>query len=69
MTTQRLKLWTPVVYRIRVQGTLDSSCSDWLGGMSITATGQGDEAPVSNLIGRLAGQAALMGVLCAGHAV
>jgi len=63
MTTQRLKLWTPVVYRIRVQGYLDSSCSDWLGGMSITATGEGDEAPVTTLVGRLGDQAALMGVL------
>jgi len=63
MTTQRLKLWTPAVYRIRVQGYLDSSCSDWLGGMSITATGEGNEAPVATLVGRLGDQAALMGVL------
>ena len=63
MTTQGLRLWTPAEYRIRVQGTLDSSCSDWLGGMSITATGEGDEAPVATLVGRLGDQAALMGVL------
>jgi len=62
MTHQGLKLWTPAEYRIRVQGTLDSSCSDWLGGMSIT-TGEGNEAPVTTLVGRLSDQAALMGVL------
>jgi hypothetical protein len=31
--------------------------------MSITATGKGDEAPVTTLVGRLLDQAALMGVL------
>ena len=63
MSILGLKLWTPAQYRIRVQGTLDSSCSDWLGGMSITTTGEGDEAPVTTLVGRLGDQAALMGVL------
>lgn len=63
MTHQGLKLCTPAKYRIRVQGTLDPSCSDWLGGMTITTSGMGDEAPVTTLVGRLADQAALMGVL------
>ena len=63
MTHQGLKLYMPAEYRIRVQGTLDSRCSDWLGGMSITATGKRDEAPVTTLVGRLADRAALMGVL------
>jgi hypothetical protein len=63
MTHQRLKLWTPAEYRIRVRGYLDSSSSDRLGGMSITTTGQGDEAPVTTLVGLLLDQAALMGVL------
>ena len=63
MTIQGLKLWTPAEYQIRVQGTLDSSCSDWLGGMSITTTDEEDGAPVTTLIGRLLDQAALMGVL------
>jgi hypothetical protein len=57
------KLHTPAKYLIRAQGTLDSSCSDWLGGMSITTTGGADEPPVVTLVGRLADQAALMGVL------
>jgi len=58
-----MKLWTPAEYRIRVKGTLDPSCSDWLGGMNITTTGEGDEALVTTLVGRLGDQAALMGVL------
>ena len=63
MTHQGLKLWTPARYRIRVKGYLDSSCSDWLGGMSITTSGEGDEAPVTTLVGRVLDQTALMGVL------
>ena len=63
MTYQELKLWTPARYRIQVKGYLDASCSDWLGGMSITTTGEVDEAPVTTLVGRLLDQAALMGVL------
>jgi hypothetical protein len=63
MSIQGLKLWTPAKYRIRVKGHLDSTCSDWLGGMSITTTGEGDEASVSTLVGLLLDQAALMGVL------
>ena len=63
MTIQGLKLYTSAKYRIRVRGHLDPTCSDWLGGMTITTTGEGDEAPVTTLVGRLLDQAALMGVL------
>ena len=63
MTYQELKPWTPARYRIRVNGYLHPSWSDRLGGMSITTTGEADEAPVSTLVGRLADQATLMGVL------
>ncbi len=63
MTIQGMKLWTPAEYRIRVQGTLDPACSDRLGGMTITTSAEGDEAPVTTLVGRLADQAALIGVL------
>jgi hypothetical protein len=34
---QHLKLWTPATYRITVEGKLDKSWSDRLGGMRITA--------------------------------
>ena len=63
MDNSGLELHTPAEYRIRVQGILDSSCSDWQGGMSVTTTGEGDEAPVTTLVGLLSDQAALMGVL------
>jgi hypothetical protein len=63
MSNPGLKLHTPARYRIRVKATLDPSWSDWLGGMSITTSGDRDEAPVTTLVGRLADQAALMGVL------
>ena len=46
------------VYEIRVMGVLDPSWSDWFGGMSITY--QEDE---TLLVGRIADQAALLGLL------
>lgn len=63
MTIQGMKLYTPAKYRIRVKGSLDPTCSDRLGGMSITTTGEADEATVTTLVGQLADQAALLGVL------
>ncbi len=54
---------TPANYRIRVQNILDESCSDELGGMSITVSANGGRAPVTTLVGRLVDQAALLGVL------
>lgn len=58
-----LKFETPATFRIRVQGELDESWSDRLGGMSITTTHTEDCLPVSTLVGRLLDQAALAGVL------
>jgi hypothetical protein len=64
MNEEELKLWTPARYRIRVKGYLHPSWSNRLGGMSITTTGEADEAAaVSTLVGLLLDQAALMGVL------
>ena len=63
MTNQVLELSTPARYRIRVKGILDEGWSDRLGGMKITTAGQGDEAPVTTLVGQLVDQAALFGVL------
>jgi hypothetical protein len=57
-----IKLETPAKYRIRVQGTLDESWSDRLGGMAITASSR-DAASVTTLVGHLTDQAALVGVL------
>ena len=57
------KMETPVTYRIRVQGHLDESRSDWLGGMTITPFIITDNPPVTVLTGLLIDQAALSGVL------
>lgn len=56
-------LVTPATYRIRVQHVLDEACSDELGGMSITVSAKGQQAPVTTLVGHLVDQAALLGVL------
>ena len=58
-----LKLETPATYRIRVQGRLDKSWADRLGGMAITADPAAEKAPVTILVGHLADQAALSGIL------
>jgi hypothetical protein len=51
------------VYRILVRGTLDPDWSDRLGGMTITATRLADGAMGATLLGNLADQSALVGVL------
>jgi len=53
----------PAIYRIRVRGRLESSWSDRFGGMQITATHGTDGQPETILVGLLADQAALSGVL------
>jgi len=50
-------------YRIRVEGSLDPSWSDRLGGLAITTTGQFGAKTTTVLEGELADQGALMGVL------
>ena len=59
----RLEFDLPATYRIRVKGSLDESWSDRLGGMAIQVTGEGEGAPETTLVGRLADQAALCGVI------
>ena len=58
-----LKFEAPASYRIRVQGHLDNSWSDQLGGMVITRAFTGDKQPMTILIGHLSDQAALAGVM------
>ena len=58
-----LKLETPSTYRIRVQGRLDETWTDRLGGMAITSTTTEEKLPVTLLVGPLIDQAALSGVL------
>ncbi len=50
-------------YRILIRGTLDADWSDRLGGMTISATQLVDGASATTLIGELADQSALVGVL------
>ena len=58
-----LEFHTPATYRIRVKGYLEDNWSDRLGGMVIKATGESEGARKITLVGRLADQAALFGVL------
>jgi len=60
---KHIKLWTPAIYRIEVEGHLDESRSDRLAGMRITARNRADQSYVTTLIGRLRDQAELSGVL------
>lgn len=57
-----LSLAAPGTYTIRVQGHLDETWSNRLGGMRITVSGTGRHA-VTVLFGPLVDQAALLGVL------
>ena len=50
-------------YRILIRGTLDTGWSDRLGGMTISAATLADGAPATTMIGELADQSALFGVL------
>ena len=54
---------TSAHYRIRLQGKLDQSWSEYLDGMTITVAQMADGAPVTVLTGQLVDQAALVGVL------
>ena len=54
-------------YRILIRGTLDTGWSDRLGGMTISATRLADGTAATTLIGDLADQSALVGVLNALH--
>ena len=58
-----IKLWTPVTYRIEVEGHLAESWSDRLAGMRITTRERSDQTSVTTLDGRLRDQAELSGVL------
>jgi hypothetical protein len=53
----------PGNYRIRVQGFLDESWSENLGGLSITTSSREAQGAVTTLVGRLRDQAELFGVL------
>jgi hypothetical protein len=58
-----LEFHTPATYRIRVKGHLEESWPDRLGGMTIEVTEQAEGVREITLVGWLADQAALFGVL------
>ena len=58
-----LKFEASASYRIRVQGHLDNSWSDRLGGMVITRAFTADKQPMTILIGHLEDQAALSSIM------
>ena len=53
----------PAVYRIRVRGRLSARWSDRLEGMLITVDSSENGPPLTTLIGQLADQASLAGIL------
>ena len=53
----------PAVYRIRIQGILDKNWSDYCGGMTIEHEGDPKRYAKTILMGRVADQSALIGVL------
>ena len=59
---QKLTLYRPVSYQIKVPGTLDKSWSDWAAGMAMTFESEDDGPSVTTLTGTF-DQAALHGLL------
>jgi len=53
----------PAIYRIRVRGHLDAKWSERLEGMNITDVRHSEKDDETILVGRLADQAALAGVM------
>ena len=64
---QGVSLLEPAVYRIRIQGILDKNWSDYHGGMRIEHEGDSQCSATTILMGRLADQSALIGVLNSLH--
>jgi hypothetical protein len=60
---KKLKIGEPADYRIEIQGYLDQSWSGRLGGMLITAGSRPETTTLTELTGRVADQAQLIGVL------
>lgn len=58
-----LTLDSTATYQIRIQGYLDSSWSDRMGGVAIQVQSSPEEAPITVLTGAFQDQAALAGVL------
>ena len=63
LPTSRFAFDSPATYRISVQGRIPARWCDRLEGMTITERSPEAEPPVTTLLGELADQAALAGVL------
>jgi hypothetical protein len=50
-------------YRIKIEGKIDPSWSDWLSGMQLISRKEADGMTVTTLSGAIADQAALRGLL------
>ena len=53
----------PAIYRIRVEGTLEASWADRLGGMALSHQASGEGPATTTLVGELRDQASLAGIL------
>ena len=62
-TEMSLPPFTSRVYQITVEGKIDESWSDWLGGMQLVLRKEATGMRISILTGVLTDQAALRGVL------
>ena len=60
--TQKLTLYQPATYQIKVPGILDENWSDWNVGMTITIESDQNAPPITVLTGTV-DQAALQGLL------
>jgi len=63
MGGRKLALTTPARYRVCIQGRLDNTWSDELGGMTFTNHLESGQPMVTVLTGQMMNQAELMGVL------
>jgi hypothetical protein len=61
--THRLTLDAAATYEIRLQGSLDASWSDYLGGVSVRVERQPDGSSITVVTGEFQDQAALAGAL------
>lgn len=61
--SRRSLLITPAIYEIRIQGYLEESWSDRLGGMAILRSENESGVSITTLHGELLDQTALFGVL------
>ena len=52
------------VYEIQVGGELDRDWQQWFNGLDITPSAAGEQPPTTILVGPVADQAALRGMLC-----